>query len=186
MKREQIKELAYMGMYLALYFVLDWLAHVIPFFQMPLGGSLGLGTIALLLCAYHLGVRDGIVVSLLTILISFMTSRIYLVQSNDGFSLWQIILQFMMEYPIAYGIYGLAPLFPNYKWFFSGIVITNLIRLALHTIAGTIYWATPWGASYSYNAWYMIPTMILGVVLIPVLANRLKKLGLEFKSNIPD
>ena len=185
MEKNRVKEIAFVGMYLALYFVLDYIAHVIPFLRMPSGGSLGLGTIALLLCAYHLGIRDGIIVSLLTIPISFMTSQIWLVQNEDGFALWQILIQFIMEYPLAYGLYGIAPIFPNIKKVYTGVIVVNLIRLALHTIAGTVYWGSPWVASFSYNASYMIPTMILGLILMPIIVPRLQASGLSFnKKNI--
>ena len=80
----------------------------------------------------------------------------------------------MMEYPVAFGVYGLSSLFPNFKNFYSGIVVTNLIRLALHTIAGTVFWGTPWGGSFAYNAWYMIPTMIVSAIIVPIIMNRLK------------
>ena len=105
----------------------------------------------------------------------FLTGRVYVVQSNDGFSLFQIVLQFLMEYPIAFGIYGLASLFPNYGKFYSGVAVTNLIRLALHVIAGTIYWSTPWWGSFTYNAWYMIPTMLLCLIVVPLISERLNK-----------
>ena len=54
-QQQKIRKIAYMGMYLALYFVLDWLTHTVPLFKMPQGGSLGLSVLALLLASYHLG-----------------------------------------------------------------------------------------------------------------------------------
>ena len=50
----------------------------------------------------------------------------------------------------------------------------NLIRLLLHVLAGVWFWATPWWGSFTYNAWYMIPTMLLCLVVIPVLLDRLQ------------
>ena len=45
-----------------------------------------------------------------------------------------------MDYLIAFSVYGLASLFPNYKYFYSGILITNFLRFASHTIGGVIVW----------------------------------------------
>ena len=59
--------------------------------------------------------------------------------------------------------------------FYSGVAVTNLIRLAIHVVAGTIYWMTPWWGSFTYNAWYMIPTMIMCLILIPLIYGRLIK-----------
>ena len=174
MKNNQVKDMAYMALYLALFVVLDWLSNQIGLFKMPQGGTLGLGIIALLMAAYHLGWKKGTAVCLLSVVLQFMTGQMYLVQNSDGFSLFQIFLQFMMEYPVAFGVYGLSSLFPNYGNFYSGVMITNLIRLTLHVIAGTIYWATPLPASISYNAWYMVPTMLLSMIVVPLIMSRLK------------
>jgi len=55
------------------------------------------------------------------------------------------------------------------------VAITNLIRLVIHVIAGTVFWGTPWWGSFTYNAWYMIPTMIMCLILIPLIYERLSK-----------
>ena len=73
MKNNQIRDIAFMGMYLALFFVFDWLSNVIGIFQMPQGGSLGLGVLPLLLCSYHLGWKKGTLVCLVAVLMMFMT-----------------------------------------------------------------------------------------------------------------
>ncbi len=173
-EKQKISDLVYMAMYLALFMVFDWLSNQIGFFKMPQGGTLGLGVIPLIIASYHLGWKKGVVVAVLSVLLQFMTGQVYVVQNSDGFTAFQVFIQFMMEYPLAFGVYGLCSLFPNYKYFYSGIIVTNLIRLALHVIAGTVFWATPWLGSFSYNAWYMIPTMVVSAILVPIIMNRLK------------
>ena len=176
MKNERVNDLVLMGMYLAMFYVLDVVGNMIPFFQMPEGGSLGISTIPLILASYHLGWKKGTVVSLLAVVLMFMSGKVYVVQRSDGFSLFMIALQFIMEYPVAFGVYGLSSLFPNFDKFYSGVMVTNLIRLAIHVVAGVVYWQTPWWGSFTYNGWYMIPTMILGLVLIPLIVPRLDKM----------
>lgn len=175
MKNNQIRDITYMGMYLALFFVFDWLSNAIGLFRMPQGGSLGLGVVPLLLCSYHLGWKKGTFVCLVAVLMMFMTGKVYVVQNSDGFSIWQIGLQFLLEYPVAFGVYGLASAFPNKGKFYTGVAVTNLIRLLIHWVCGTVYWATPWWGSFTYNAWYMIPTMIMCLILIPLLYERLSR-----------
>lgn len=172
MKNSSTKTIAFMAIYLALFFVIQWLAEMIGLFRMPQGGMLELGVLALLLCSYHLGWKPAVAVGLLSVLLMFITGRVYIIQANDGFSPLQIVMQFVMEYPIAFGIYGFASLFPNFGKCYSGVAVTNLIRLAIHTIAGTIYWSTPFAASLTYNAWFMIPTMIVCMIVVPILAER--------------
>lgn len=173
-QQKEIRTIVYMAMYLAIFMVLDWLTNQIPMLQMPEGGSLGLSVIPLILASYHLGWKKGLVVALLSVVLMFITGQIYLVQNSDGFALWQILIQFLMEYPIAFGVYGLCSLFKNYKGFYTGILITGIIRLTLHVIAGHIFWATPWLGSFTYNAWYMIPTTILALIIVPIMIPRLQ------------
>ena len=174
MRNNKVKDIAYMALYLALFVVLDWLSNQIGLFRMPQGGTLGLGIIALLMASYHLGWKKGVGVCLLSVIMQFMTGQMYIIQHSDGFSLFMILVQFLMEYPLAFGVYGLAPLFPNAGKFWTGIAATNLIRLALHVIAGTVFWAVPWWGSFTYNAFYMIPTMLLCLVVVPVLTERIR------------
>lgn len=173
-QKKKISDLVYMAMYLALFMVFDWLSNQIGVFEMPQGGTLGLGVIPLILASYHLGWKKGTLVAVLSVVLQFITGQIYVVQSTDGFTAFQVFIQFMMEYPLAFGVYGLSSLFPNYKSFYSGVAITNLIRLALHVIAGYYFWGTPWAGSFAYNAWYMIPTMIVSLILVPIIMSRLK------------
>ena len=173
MRNEKIKDITLMAMYLALFLVFDWLSNQVPFFKMPNGGTLGIGVIPLILSSYHLGWKKGVLVCMCSVLLMFMTGQMYIVQNSDGFSLLQILTQFLMEYPIAFGVYGLSSIFPNKNNVYTGIIISNLIRLALHTVAGTIFWSTPWWGSFTYNAWYMIPTMIVSAIIVPILIQRL-------------
>ena len=138
------KDLTFMAMYLALFYVLDF--------------------IALLLASYHLGWKKGTVVSLMSVLLQFMIGQMYIVSP----------MQFVLEYLLAFGIYGMSSLLPNIRYIYTGIVVTNLLRLAFHTIAGVLYWETALFASFSYNAWYMIPTMLVCLVMVPLLHKRIK------------
>jgi thiamine transporter len=163
--KNQTKELVWMAMYLALFVVLDYLANLLPIFKMPNGGTLGLGTIPLILASYHLGWKKGVIVGVLSVALQFLTGQMYVVD----------FFQFLLEYLFAFGIYGICCLFPTWKWFYSGVAVTNLIRLCFHWVAGVLYWKTTWWASLVYQCWYMIPTMILGLVLVPLIMKALPK-----------
>ena len=73
-------------------------------------------------------------------------------------------------------VYGLASLFPNWKYFYSGVLITSALRLLSSTLSGTLLWETPLWASFLYNASYMIPTTICAIIVVPLLCERLKKI----------
>ncbi|MCH1940313.1 energy-coupled thiamine transporter ThiT [Holdemania massiliensis] len=158
------KDLVYMALYAALFIVLDVAVNTLGILQMPNGGSLGVSVIPLLMASYHLGWQKGTVVSVLSILLQYVTGPMY---TPD-------LLGFLLDYFIAFSVYGLASLFPNYKWFYSGVLITNLIRLLSSTLSGTWVWGLDYWPSFLYNATYMIPTAILCLVLLPLVMPRLK------------
>ncbi len=150
-----VKEIVLMAFYLALFYV--------P--AMPQGGSLGLGTIALLMASYQLGWKKGTIVGLLSVLLQFVSGRMYVLGP----------VQFLLDYIIPFGIYGIACLFPNYGMFYSGILITNLIRFFSHTLSGVFFYETPWIPSMIYQASYMVPTTIVGLIMVPLLMKYLAK-----------
>ena len=158
------KDLVYMALYAALFIVLDVAVNTLGILQMPNGGSLGVSVIPLLMASYHLGWQKGTVVSVLSILLQYVTGPMY---TPD-------LLGFLLDYFIAFSVYGLASLFPNYKWFYSGVLITNLIRLLSSTLSGTWVWGLDYWPSFLYNAAYMITTAILCLVLLPLVMPRLK------------
>lgn len=164
MKKMSVQELVMMAFYLALFTVLDYLANSLPFFRMPQGGTLGLGTVALLLASYQLGWKKGTMVAMLSILMQFITGEMYLL----GF------VQFLLDYFIAFSVYGLACLFPNFGWFYSGILAVNVVRFFSSTLSGVFFYQTPFVPSMAYQASYMIPTLILDLVLVPMLVKALK------------
>ena len=160
------KDLVYMALYAALFIVLDVAVNTLGILQMPNGGSLGVSVIPLLMASYHLGWQKGTVVAVLSILLQYVTGPMY---TPD-------LVGFLPDYFFAFSVYGLASLFPNYKWFYSGVLVTNLVRLISSTLSGILVWETaPW-ASLVYNATYMIPTAILCLVLLPLVMPRIKPL----------
>ena len=160
------KDLVYMALYAALFIVLDVAVNTLGILQMPNGGSLGVSVIPLLMASYHLGWQKGTVVAVLSILLQYVTGPMY---TPD-------LVGFLLDYFFAFSVYGLASLFPNYKWFYSGVLVTNLVRLVSSTLSGILVWETaPW-ASLVYNATYMIPTAILCLVLLPLVMPRIKPL----------
>lgn len=159
------QQIVLMAFYLALFTVLDFLSNTVPMFQMPQGGSLSLGTIALLLASYQLGWKKGLLVALLSVVMQFVTGRMYIL----GF------VQFLLDYVIAFGIYGIACLFPNFGWFYTGILVTNVVRFFSSTLSGVFFYETTFVASMAYQASYMVPTLIADLVLIPLMIQALKK-----------
>ncbi len=153
-----------MAFYVALFMVLDSFVNTLPLFQMPNGGSLGLSVVALLMAGYHLGWQSGLLVSITSVFLQFVTGPMY---TPD-------LLGFLLDYFFAFSVYGFAAIFPNYKMFYSGILITNILRTISSTLSGVLVWGVTPEASIAYQLTYMAPTTAVTLILIPVLINLLK------------
>ncbi|MBQ6334018.1 MAG: energy-coupled thiamine transporter ThiT [Erysipelotrichaceae bacterium] len=165
MKKLDTKSLCLMAIYCALFVVLDRVSDALNLFKMASGGKLNFGPLALLMCSYHLGWKKGTLVAVTSVFLQLVIGSVT----------WYGLASFLLDYLIAYSAYGLCELFPNYKYFYSGVLITSIIRLLSSTLAGTIVWETPLWASFIYNATYMIPTTIFVIIVVPILCERLKK-----------
>ena len=165
MKKLTTKTLAIMAIYCAMFVILDRISDALNLFQMANGGKLNFGPVALLMCSYHLGWKNGLLVGVTSVFLQLA------IGSVKFYGIWS----FLLDYLIAYAVYGLASLFPDYRYFYSGVLITSVLRLLSSTLSGTLLWETPLWASLTYNASYMIPTTLCVIVVVPLLCERLKK-----------
>lgn len=166
MKKSQTRDLVYMAFYIALFMVLDTFVNTLQILQMPNGGSLGISVIALLMASYHLGWKKGLVVSVTSVFAQFVTGPMY---TPD-------LLGFLLDYFFAFSAYGLASLFPNYRYFFSGVLITNAIRFLCSTISGVVIYKLNWAGSIAYQSTYMLPTILMCLIIVPLLYKTLEPL----------
>ncbi len=171
MKKIETKTIAMMAIYCAVFVILDRVSDALNLFKMASGGKLNFGPLALLVCSYHLGWVKGTMVSVTSVFLQLVIGSVS----------WYGIASFLLDYLIAYSAYGLASLFPNKGYFYSGIFITSAIRLLSSTLAGVFLWETPFWASLSYNASYMVPTTVCAVILVPLLCERLKPLFEKYR-----
>lgn len=165
-QRITTRDVAFVGMYLALFYVLDVISNIVPLFKMPNGGTLSLSSLALLLASYKMGWKLGTLTSVLSVLVQFVSGQMYILGP----------VQFLLDYLIAFSVYGIACLFPNWKWFYSGVLITNAVRFISSWISGVVFYGLNWSGSALYQATYMIPTLILDLILVPLLIKHLPRL----------
>ena len=168
MKRSRVVlDMVWIGVYVALFIVLDYISNQVPIFKMPNGGTIGFSTIVLLLASYHLGWKKGVVVSLLTLPLQGFFAPFYFVN----------VFGFILEYVIAFGLYGLASLFPTIHYkieIMTGVIIVNGIRFIIHLVAGVYFWGITWWGSFVYNFGYMFMTLVVGLIFTPLIYKRIK------------
>ena len=165
------KLLAYAALSIALAFVLSY----IRLWRMPQGGTVTPASmLPMMLFSYAFGIGPGLVASLAYGLLQAIQDP-YIV----GF--WQ----FLLDYPIAFGVIGLMGLFvrKQYKWsLYAGIAVVSLLRMACHTLSGVLFFAeyagdaNPWVYSLGYNSFVLVDAAICLVVAIAVAPRALKLL----------
>jgi thiamine transporter len=168
------RDVVRVGMYVALFAVLEIVSNTLPLFKMPEGGSLSLGAIALVLASYDLGWKLG----LMTTFISFL---VMIVLPGDQLYFYNII-QFLCDYLFAYACYAFTSLIPDFKiqktGYPIGIFITSFFRFMFHNISGWIFFAEAYKGRLilgvmGYNASYMIPTAIVTFIIVFIVKPRL-------------
>ncbi len=165
------KLLAYAALSIALAFVLSY----IRLWRMPQGGTVTPASmLPMMLFSYAFGVGPGLVASLAYGLLQAIQDP-YIV----GF--WQ----FLLDYPIAFGVLGLMGLFANRqnKWaLYAGMAVVSLLRMICHTLSGVLFFAeyagdaNPWVYSLGYNSFVLVDFAICLVIAVLAAPRVLKML----------
>ncbi len=145
----------------------------IKLFSLPQGGSVTAGSmVPILLVGLRHGTRWGVIAGVLAGILNFIL---------EPFSVHPV--QVLLDYPVAFGMLGLAGLAAGMKewagaWAGS---LAILGRMVAHVIAGAIFFAeyagdqNPWIYSISYNGSYMLPELVISAVLMMVLLPALRR-----------
>ena len=140
---------------------LSFISH--SFFRLPQGGSINLGMIPIFWLALRRGWIIGIFAGAVFGVVD-MTIEPFIVNP----------IQFILDYPLAFAVLGVAGLFRKYA--VVGVTLGGIGRFFCHFISGVVYFAdyAPEGMSpivYSavYNGTYIIPSIIICAIIIGIL-----------------
>lgn len=171
------RTLVFLGLYIALSVVLQYVSGLIPFLQMPQGGNIDLGVIPIFMASYQFGYKTGVLTGLMCWLINF-------VLGISG-SWFLTIPQYLLDYIIPVCILGIASLMPKVgkiSNIYTGITITMLIKYMSHVLSG-VYWWFPetsyagslesWIYSLSYNLYYNLATYIVALLVVVAIISKL-------------
>jgi len=151
--------------------------YLIKIFTLPQGGSITLGSmVPIFLLALRRGPRIGIVGGVAFGLVA-LVEDVYL-----GVEVIFYPAQVILDYPLAFGLLGLAGLFRKVPVLGVGVGIAA--RFCSHFVSGVLFFASyaPAGVSpfvYSaiYNGGFLIPEFVITAALMIVLV-RVKALEL--------
>ncbi|WP_176714147.1 energy-coupled thiamine transporter ThiT [Orenia metallireducens] len=188
MKNMQIRKLTELGVALALATILNFL----KLYEMPQGGSVTLEMIPIIFIALRWGWKEG----------AFLGSTYGLLQLLLGASIYYP-LQAVLDYPLAYGLVGLAGLVSNLfsKGSFKvrsiliamATVLGASFRFLAHVISGVVFFGEyapegidVWVYSLGYNATYMIPQIIITIIAMALLSKGLENTSLATINKIQE
>ena len=135
-------------------------------YQAPGGGSITLGsTVPVCIVGLRWGVKVGILAGIAFGLLSFLASGILI-----G------LAPFVIDYILAFGSLGFCGLFRRNP--LSGILIAQGFKFIFHVLSGVVYFSegkdihSALVFSLQYNAFYLIPDTILGILLFRKIIQR--------------
>lgn len=172
LKENHTKSIVYAAICIALSFALSY----IRMFKLPQGGSITLvSVLPLMLYSYMFGIKKGV-------LAGFIYGVLQSIQDP-----WIIHpVQFLLDYPIAFAMIGLAGIFKNPKMLqkphfaiIAGGALAGILRYLSHVISGIFafssfaaegYSAIAWG--FLYNSFALADMAIAITAGVLLLANR--------------
>ncbi len=164
MKKVNTLMLAEAGIMIAMFLVL----REIKIFQMPMGGSVTAGSmVPLLVFSYRWGSKHGVLVGVVAGVMDFILGVKY--------SFHPVSLLF--DYPVAYGLIGLAGSFGNKTLgMFAGTFVGMFGRFACHVLSGVVVFSSyapegqhPLVYSILYNGSFLLPECLISIVLVTLI-----------------
>ena len=155
------KVLAEMAIFVALATALSF----IVVYTLPQGGSITAASmVPIIWLALRRGPKVGIAAGVLYGLIQFAVLPFIA-------PLQYALIQVLLDYPLAFGVLGLAGFFQKYPIVGAAVGISG--RFIMHFISGVFFWAiveapslNPWVYSAVYNGSYLLPELVIsGFVL---------------------
>jgi thiamine transporter len=146
---------------------LSYALNLIVLFRMPQGGSVTVvSMVPILWLALRRGTKIGVLAGVIFGLVDMMPQP-FVVHP----------VQFLLDYPLAFGSLGLAGLFQKHP--IAGVVTGIFGRFVCHFVSGVVFFAmyTPAGMNpviYSaiYNGSYLVVELVFSIVIMYVLVRR--------------
>lgn len=174
---QKTRRIAYIAIYIAMAVVFNYLKEMLPFLNMPNGGSVDISLIPLTIGAIHLGFVNGALIGILFWVITTILGMNNFYLNNVQYILDYIIPSFALAFA---GLYCLR----NTKFMmYAGVVIMMVIKYLSVLISGAYYWMPKnasagsylaWANSFTYNTGYNFATLILLIVVLTAFDNLFK------------
>ena len=175
------------GIMAALGFVIDELQSAISRGLFIAGGSIGFAMVCVIIMCYRRGFLAGLATGLIMSLLDVATGPYILAGAW-----YKAFLQLLLDYVLAYPVVAVAASFRNpymksetrqkkFLFLVLGCVCGGLAKLAIHYLAGILFWADPsnfaWDLTWMnpylycfvYNIAYMGPCIVLSIIICALI-----------------
>ena len=144
---------------------------------MPSGGSINIALIPIVLCAFAMSYKDGIIAGFLW----------WFISSLLGLNNYIISLpQYLVDYVLPSCVVGICSIFYSKKNLYEieiGIFLMMFIRTLFLIISGVYFWPgelaagslAAWAFSIGYNLPYSFLTYLMLAIITPVILKRVNK-----------
>ncbi len=153
----------------AVFVALAQVLGYIKLFELPQGGSVGIGMLPIFIFCARWGFGPGMIAS-------FAYSLLQLLLDGAYAWGWESIIG---DYILAFTVLGVAGLFHKNRYgFFIGSAVGSLARFLVHYVVGAVVWGeympdtffgmtmtTPWFYSLLYNGSYMVLDMVMCLLI---------------------
>lgn len=197
MKKINTRVIAEIALLAAFSYIIDLLqgaiSNFLPFW--PNGGSIGIAMIPIIILSYRRGLLPGLLGGLLVGMLDMMDGPD---ASPMADTIFKIFGSVSLDYILAWTVVGFAGLFKGLidnnngkkKLLFAslGALTAGILRFTSVFLAGVLMWpnydlADPMQInltkvifSLTYNASYMIPTIILNIIVLIILIVKMPKI----------
>ena len=149
-------------------------------YTLPFGGSITLGSmVPVIWLAMRRGVYVGFVAGAIFGILALFIDIMFL----GAASIIATPLQVFLEYPIAFGVLGLAGIFHKKSVGFAeaGVAISIFIKFLIHYLVGAFIWVNvyqfppEWGQylwPLIYNGSFLLVEFVISAILIAILVKR--------------
>lgn len=172
------KQIVLISLFSCISVIFDITKELIPFINMPNGGSINISLIPIICICFLLGTKSGI----LCAIISFVVSTL-LGLNNMYISLPQYIFDYVIP-SLCIGFSGIFYKKRNLLSMESGIILCMIIRIVSIVISGAYFWLDSTMVagskeafifSFLYNSPYSIITLIMLIIVVPIIVKVLNK-----------
>lgn len=139
---------------------------LVRIFRLPQGGSVSLEMLPL----YYIALRRGGWVGVLAGAVYGLVDL-----AIDPYVIHPV--QLILDYPLPFALLGVAGFFPRRP--LVGVTLGTVGRYLSHLLSGVIFFASyapagqnVWAYSALYNASYLVPELVIGLILMAILLNR--------------